>query len=632
MIRTIKIGVICIILCLISLPKLAAQEIKLKEYSFTEFFQMIDEEEDSVFRLSNAFLKFNKETDQKFILTFELNKPFNLKSANEDSIRIDKALELTNIVIESFTTATPEFLLFGLGKVVFSKPVQCTNCINFMVTQSTFNSTVTFKYNRQIRDLALILPPTPPPSLYICSSNFQSGIVISSGSTQVFSQFNSVTDKRSFQLTFFENVISANKEKKERVAILGSVFQTILFNKNVVEGSANLTISSEPAETQNESNGRLFGLEINENEFNVPITNLRFDDQNTDLVTMKGNRWSGLILTSISELDRINTLIDGASLSEKLIDEETYKGYILPRLDEMQLRQADFYSQKDLDNYRQKQMIEDVNFYNSEVALRGLFKNYFDSRHDATSANQFYIEIKDLETRRLAYLYHQNPTFDGFFKWRINQFLKLFSAYGTEPAKAVTFSVYVIIAFALIYLFFPNHWDSHGKDRILHRYQFFFKYLNKDAGMHDVYLEDKQDELAHYNGFKNFFIENGKTVPKFFLATALPLYRWSIASTKTTSWFLQKIDIFKGKWVDLPTPQRAVKTTLLIFTFVIALLYDVFIKMLNALMLSINTFTTLGFGEIPIKGLPRYLAIIQGFIGWFMLTIFSVSLISQLLN
>jgi len=37
-------------------------------------------------------------------------------------------------------------------------------------------------------------------------------------------------------------------------------------------------------------------------------------------------------------------------------------------------------------------------------------------------------------------------------------------------------------------------------------------------------------------------------------------------------------------------------------------------------------------GEIPIKGLPRYLAIIQGFIGWFMLTIFSVSLISQLLN
>tara|TARA_R110000796_G_scaffold252642_1_gene389985 strand:- start:1021 stop:2916 length:1896 start_codon:yes stop_codon:yes gene_type:complete len=631
MIRTIKIGVICIVLCLISLPKLAAQEIKLKEYSFSEFFQMIAEEEDSVFSLSNAFIKFNKETDKKSKLYYKFDNPFNLISPNQDSIRIDKALELTNIVIESYATSDADSL-FGIGKVVFSKPIQCTNCINFMVTQSTFNSTVTFGYNRQVQGLESLLPEYPTPFMYICSSNFQSGLIISSANFQYGFELNTVTDKRSLDLTMFENVISAHKEKNEKITILGAVFQNLLFHKNVVEGSAHLTISSEPANTQNQNNERLFNLSINDNEFNVPITKLSFNDQNTDFVTMKGNQWSGAVMASISQLDRVNTLIEGSALSEKLIDVGTYMEYIFPRIDQDQFRQDDFYSKEDLDNYRQKQVVEDVNAYNSEVALRGSFKNYFDSRHDAVSANKFYIEIKDLETRRLAYLYHQNPSFDGFFKWRINQFLKIFSAYGTEPAKAVTFSFYVIIVFAFIYLFFPNYWDSHGKDRILHRYQFFFKYLNKDAGMHDVYLEDKQDELAHYNGFKNFFIENGKTVPKFFLATALPLYRWSIASTKTTSWFLQKIDIFKGKWVDLPTPQRAAKTTLLIFTFVIALLYDVFIKMLNALMLSINTFTTLGFGEIPIKGLPRYLAIIQGFIGWFMLTIFSVSLISQLLN
>ena len=88
----------------------------------------------------------------------------------------------------------------------------------------------------------------------------------------------------------------------------------------------------------------------------------------------------------------------------------------------------------------------------------------------------------------------------------------------------------------------------------------------------------------------------------------------------------------KGTWSDLPVSQRWWKGILLIGAFSIAIFYDLIIKMLNALMLSINTFTTLGFGEIPIKGLPRYLAIIEGFIGWFMLTIFSVSLISQLLN
>ena len=101
---------------------------------------------------------------------------------------------------------------------------------------------------------------------------------------------------------------------------------------------------------------------------------------------------------------------------------------------------------------------------------------------------------------------------------------------------------------------------------------------------------------------------------------------------RLSRWFLSKIDVLNGKWSEVPEKGRFFKSVLVIGAFITALLYDLFIKVLNAVMLSINTFTTLGFGEIPIKGLPRYLAIIQGFIGWFMLTIFSVSLISQLLN
>ena len=123
-----------------------------------------------------------------------------------------------------------------------------------------------------------------------------------------------------------------------------------------------------------------------------------------------------------------------------------------------------------------------------------------------------------------------------------------------------------------------------------------------------------------------------KHVPKFFVATAMPLYKWSVSGTKLSASILRRIDIMKGSWQDLPQHKRVWKSILLTGAFIIAIIYDLIIKMLNALMLSINTFTTLGFGEIPIKGLPRYLAIIQGFIGWFMLTIFSVSLISQLLN
>jgi hypothetical protein len=56
-----------------------------------------------------------------------------------------------------------------------------------------------------------------------------------------------------------------------------------------------------------------------------------------------------------------------------------------------------------------------------------------------------------------------------------------------------------------------------------------------------------------------------------------------------------------------------------------------FLTVLNAVTLSINSFVTLGFGKIPTRGLARYLCIIEGFIGWFLLSIFTVALINQVL-
>ena len=276
--------------------------------------------------------------------------------------------------------------------------------------------------------------------------------------------------------------------------------------------------------------------------------------------------------------------------------------------------------------------IENTKWYNAELWLLGSFYDHYKSKYVQEDANQVYVEMKDMETERLKYLNKLNPTFDNFFTLKINQFLKVFSAYGTRPSKAIIFSFYVILVFAFIYLFFPNSWDSHGKNRIIDRYTFFLKYMDKKAGIHEVFMEGKNEELLEYEEFKSIVESKEKKVPGIFISTALPLYRWAISGTRLSAAFLKRVDIMQGTWTDLPPARRWWKGLLLIGAFSIAIIYDLIIKMLNALMLSINTFTTLGFGEIPIKGLPRYLAIIQGFIGWFMLTIFSVSLISQLLN
>lgn len=57
----------------------------------------------------------------------------------------------------------------------------------------------------------------------------------------------------------------------------------------------------------------------------------------------------------------------------------------------------------------------------------------------------------------------------------------------------------------------------------------------------------------------------------------------------------------------------------------------VIISMFNALILSVNAFVTLGFGTIPTKGLAKHICILEGLLGWFLLSLFIASLLNQVL-
>ena len=62
------------------------------------------------------------------------------------------------------------------------------------------------------------------------------------------------------------------------------------------------------------------------------------------------------------------------------------------------------------------------------------------------------------------------------------------------------------------------------------------------------------------------------------------------------------------------------------------LLKRLFIQLVDAMATSMNAFVTLGYGSMPVIGIGKYLAVLEGLIGWFLLSIFSVSLISQILQ
>ncbi|MFK5891102.1 MAG: potassium channel family protein [Flavobacteriaceae bacterium] len=586
-----------------------SQEIKLKEYSHTDFFKMIASEKDSIFELKDAFITFTKK-DSAFAYEFVNGQ---IEFTTNDTIVINKKIDLYNVHFEHQKEEGGQ----GLPFLIFNKEVRIYNTTSLFFYNCIFRDNLEMDTSVLGNDQIIQFNKKYPKygsdiGFYNCT--FYKDVKLDIGSIENRSSIN-------FYI-FYSKFISKTKRKK--VEFNTNSIQETSIDENIFKGNGYLNISVD--------NSIFTSIYSNDfGDYRMDLSKESFNDSQVYLV--EKNIFNDSFLLHINHFSISNVYRwkqwKGKVLSSAGYD--LYLKYLLEQNNELDYEEL-YKIDTVFDNYKNKYKFELDDSYKFEMQQLGQFYDFYKLQHDSDYANQVYIEFKDLETKRLAYLYNQNPSFKSFFTVKINQFLKVFSAYGTEPQRAVVFSMYVILLFALIYLFFPNSWDTNGKKRIMNRYAFFFTYMNKKAGIHEVYLEQQKNELLEFHEFKNLVAQQGKTVPKFFTATALPLYKWAISGSKLTEAFLSKIDIMKGTWNELPTKKRWWKSFLLIGAFSITICYDVLIKILNALMLSINTFTTLGFGEIPIKGLPRYLAIIQGFIGWFMLTLFSVSLISQLLN
>jgi hypothetical protein len=192
--------------------------------------------------------------------------------------------------------------------------------------------------------------------------------------------------------------------------------------------------------------------------------------------------------------------------------------------------------------------IEDDREFKRLMGLYSMFLNSYKSKNDIESYNSCFIEVKELQSKRLKYLFEKNGTFESYFRWKLSQLLKTYVRYGTDPARALVISFYIILTFGIFYFFFPSDWDITSKSRLIQNYQ-------------------------------DFAEKNDKGYIKPFLI----------------------------------------------------LTYGIVLSFLNAVTLSLNAFVTLGFGNIPTHGIARYFCVLEGFLGWFLLSIFTVALINQVI-
>jgi len=282
--------------------------------------------------------------------------------------------------------------------------------------------------------------------------------------------------------------------------------------------------------------------------------------------------------------------------------------------------------------YKSDTLFSDVYLFNELNSSYRKFFSMYRTQGYMASANACYKQMKDMETGRYHYLYGQHPSIDKWFNWRFNQFLKYFSEYGTNPVQSLVISMWVILAFAGIYFFFYSDWDGINRPFLIKQHRKIMEYFRSEQNLEDFYTKNYIEDFKEFEDYKKEMQKSKLELPFFIVLLGKPLYLLSIIRHKIFSFIYRRTEILQGRWADLKPMRKVVVGVTVSFSLIIYLIYLGVVRAINSITLSINAFSTLGFGAIPVKGVSRYITIIEGFLGWFLLSIFSVSLISQMLQ
>ena len=241
--------------------------------------------------------------------------------------------------------------------------------------------------------------------------------------------------------------------------------------------------------------------------------------------------------------------------------------------------------------------------------------------------------LKDVMTNQKMFRYYEYQNTSNWFNWKGSEFLKWYSDYGMNPFKALSYCFWTMLYFALFYFFFYSEWDKIDRGFLIKRFNSVMDYFTTEKRIEDFYSSTYDKEMSTFTEFKETLDKNKVYMPAMLASLAKPIYQLSLLRYRLLNFSYKKAEFMAGrKWVDLEKKDRYWIGALTFFLTLTYIIYLVFIRALNSIVLSINAFSTLGFGQIPVRGFTKYVAIIEGFVGWFMLSVFIVSLLSQMMT
>jgi hypothetical protein len=284
-----------------------------------------------------------------------------------------------------------------------------------------------------------------------------------------------------------------------------------------------------------------------------------------------------------------------------------------------------YYAKKDSELLDEKQ-------FNSLMSSYNFFTSLYTSTGDEEARNAVYLEKKRLLTARSGALSHKYHSAYYFITYQLNRFLSWFCDYATNPVRAIINCLKMMLYFALVFFIFPSQPDHLEKYRFMKYFKRAIEYFSTDKSLADLHKEAHREHLMELEHFKLEMKKSKKLVPIIVTSLGQLFYLAHHSVFTLFNKTLLSIDVSKKSWIHV---SKGKKVVLGIFTgvyFIGYVINGIITRAVNAIMLSLNSFVTLGAAGIETTGIAKVFTVIEGSIGWFFLAILTVTLITQLLQ
>ena len=501
-----------------------SQEKKLKEYSHTEFFKMIATEKDSVFKLQDAIIRYKAED---FLFSYRKENEYFVFDKT-DTIVINKHIDLDNVHFEHQQDLSEFGFSDDKGQaipfVLFNKDVIISNTSSIVFYNCVFKGDVniySYTTTKEINQFKKAYSKYEP-SIAFYNSEFYKNASFYIGDGNIFSPLSN---------TFSGNkIISKNRHSKIIFSITNINDLDIERNDFEGNGLVEMYLSNDNYVTLNDNNFYDFRVNLIKESKNKAQSIITENNVFNKPPSLSINQFSTSDVYEWKQWKNNTTTIEGFSayLDDLMDNDDQLK------FEELSKNDSIFNAYQTTYKYQLEKS------YKSEMKLLGQFYTFYKEQFDGDYQNQVYVEFKNLETKRSKYLYKENPTFNSYFNWKINQFLKIFSSYGTNPSLSIVFSIYVIFIFAFVYMLFPNSWENGKKNKLRNRLQFFTKYFRQKEGIREIYEEEKQHDVMSHTEFRDYMHQSKKEIPNFFIWLTKPIYYFSSYNYRITGRYFKR--------------------------------------------------------------------------------------------